>query len=200
MFNSDLSYLHTKQVVVELIECRELDLAREMLRAAPPLRALRAADPERFMGLDHLSQRPQFDAAAAYGAEGVAAAAAAAGGASVAKAGKERRRGALAEAILPHVSVVAPSRMLALVGQALKWQQHNGLLPRTGQFDLFKGTQRSGRSAMDAEERGVKKLGGSVRFGSGCHAEAAAFSPDGVCLVTGSSDGFLEAGFNLTCA
>lgn len=36
-----------EQVVVELLECREVELAREMLRAAPPLQLLRASDPER---------------------------------------------------------------------------------------------------------------------------------------------------------
>ena len=39
-----------EQVVVELLECREVELAREMLRAAPPLQLLRASDPERWVG------------------------------------------------------------------------------------------------------------------------------------------------------
>ena len=60
-----------EQVVAELLELREVELAREMLRTAEPLLVLRSDDPQRYVALDTLAQKgAAFDAAATYGGGG----------------------------------------------------------------------------------------------------------------------------------
>ncbi|KAG8465705.1 hypothetical protein KFE25_003012 [Diacronema lutheri] len=166
-----------EQLVLELAERRESNAARQVLRSAEPLVWLQAHEPDAYKRLELLASKPFFDAREAY-PEGST---------------REGRRAALAELLIAEVVEAPPSRLLALIGQALKWQRLNGLLPHgaaaAGKVDLLRNMPPV---RMREEEACPTRTLKEVSFGKRAHPEIARFSPDGLWLVTGSSDGFVE--------
>ncbi|OQR83244.1 hypothetical protein ACHHYP_14923 [Achlya hypogyna] len=162
-----------EQIALELAEMGEFAVAKELLASAAPLQTLRANDITRFNALGRLTDpRSTFDVKTAY-----------------AGSTKEQRREALAQRVKKHVATVPPSRLLTLLGQALKFQQLSGVLP--SELDLFQNAAK--RLKVDRVEEKIQAPHGKIKFSKASCPQTAQFSTDGSMLVTGTKDGFVEA-------
>lgn len=171
-----------EHVAVELIELHETRTVNWLMTKTEPMAKLKSEYPERYLHLQNLLSRPFFDHREAYR-----------NGES-----KERRRDALAQELKKEVAVVPPQRLLSLIGDALKWQKHEGLLPSGSSIDIFTGKARM--THAEAEEhpnvlhkhciKPLKTL--DQDDDAAIFVCASEFSLDGQYLIVGYSTGLVE--------
>ncbi|PHJ17491.1 wd-40 repeat protein [Cystoisospora suis] len=161
-----------EQVLWEMLELREVELGRCFLRETSVFNQYRLHHPDRFKKLELLCSKPFFDPKDVYE-----------------HTSKEKRRAAIAQAVARELQSVPPSRLLNLLGMALKYQKQKGMLPSGTKFDLFLNAAVKGREGREEVPVAIAK---TIKFGSKSHAECVAFSPDGEHLASGSIDGFVE--------
>ncbi|KAF1743387.1 hypothetical protein MXB_6, partial [Myxobolus squamalis] len=173
--NKSLMELY-EQMIIELIEMREIAAARSLLRQTDPMDLLKQILPLRYLKLENLLSKTYFESN------------------EVCLEKNEGTKSHLVfysfyKALIKEVYCVSPSRLLTLLGQSLKWQKTQGLLLPGTKVDLFRG-----RAIMTefTEETFPKQLGLSIEFAPNTHPQVLAFSLDGQYLVSGSSDGFIE--------
>lgn len=53
-------------------------------------------------------------------------------------------------ALANEVAIVEPARLITLLEDCVRWQQHQGLLPLDAEFDLFRGSDEVQETEDDA--------------------------------------------------
>jgi len=161
-----------EHIILEMIELREVEIARALLSQSEALAFLRIEDEERYIHLEKLCNRTLVDIKILYGA-----------------LSRQKRRNAIAKMLENEVISAPSSRLMTLMGQAVKWQRQQGLIPSQVSFDIFTGRIPTIKDEKDMlpTEQDI-----SIKFGPKSCPECAVFLPDGSGLVTGSSDGFIE--------
>ncbi|KAI8620464.1 WD40 repeat-containing protein SMU1-like protein [Chytriomyces sp. MP71] len=170
-----------EHITIELVEMKEIQAARSLLRQTEVMQLLKETFPERYLRLEGLLAKPSFDSKEAYPN----------------KASKEKRRAFIAQSLASEVTVVPPSRLLTLLGQSLKYQRSQGLIPDDDipSYDLFRGLVPQAKVEEDAPATVMYQ---TVKFPKKAHAESVAFSGDGQYMATGAVDGLIEVWSYLT--
>lgn len=212
-----------EQIILEMLEVREVEVARTMMKETAVLVKMKQTVPERFKHLEDLVNYIGGDGSS------IKAAVSSSDDEMIkllyAKGGrKESRRKEIALELMREIPAVEPSRLLALMTKAIRYSnEKEGLFdskeeaskegnatssgatpasssqkaPSSSQYDLFLG-----RFPLDdsEEEKVVRNMASQLSFKSSQSSpESARFSPDGSMLLTGARDGFIEIYNPHTC-
>ena len=165
-----------EQIIIELNELNDKSVAKELLRNTDVMKYLQQYDLERYLKLEHLLKSSSSTLNLHMCTDSSVT--------------KEKKRFQIAESISQDILHAPPQRLLSLLGQAMKYQSSQGLLPKGMSFDLFRGDKK--QSIHENIDKLIQKSAGIIQFSIESHPESIIFAPDGISLVTGSVDGFIE--------
>lgn len=160
-----------EHIVLELIERKETEAARVILRQTEPMEILRNENSDHYIYLEGLVSRLQIDWQKTY------------------QGTKEDRRIEIVENLSKYLTSVDSGRLLILLGQSLKWQVSQGLLNPDSGYNLFQG---KADEAKEEEDRIISHSYRRIVFPKKQHPESICFSPNGKYFCIGTFDGFLE--------
>lgn len=98
-----LEALH-EHVFLEMVELREVEAARALLHQSQVLNQVKNSDPEKYMELEKCCNRTIIDVKQLY--NGLS---------------RQKKRNEIAKSLEAEVQAVPPSRLMVLIGQAIKW-------------------------------------------------------------------------------
>jgi len=169
---ADLMDLY-EQIIVELLEIYEVELAKEILGKSLE-QSLKMEYPERVAKLEEMARQSQKEAKSTESGE---------------RLPKEKSRRNLAEKIKKSIVSAQPSRLMSLLGQALKYQEIQGTLNPNIKLNIYTGEIPPEREEVERFPTVVQK---AVKFSLKSLALTAKFSPNGLHLAFGCMDGLIE--------
>jgi len=186
----DVLFLLYEQVVLELIEKRDVALAQDFLKGAPALLSLKLHREQRYMKLEYLCRLSNVTAKELYEPCD----------------SREDRRLQVSHALSGAVSTMAPDMLLNLLHDGIKYRA--GMQKQGHEFIVGRGmgllhdsdAKVGGQDGDKVVQRAVREHLPQLTFKQSNYPETACFSPDGTSLVLASHDGFIEIYDPTTCA
>lgn len=160
-----------EHIVLEMIECKEIGIAKSILLNSLPIQFMKSTDEGRYSRLDQLLSQPAPSLHQLYG-----------------EIRREQRRSHLGSQILKLVSIAPPHRLLDLLKDSIEYQKQCGNIPAK-QYDIFNGCCSS---ALCKKDQVISKCVQACNNDSGISLEVVAFSPDGKQMAFGFASGTVE--------